>query len=431
MINLLLVIFLASVFVLDWLFFVLGVGGRIMTWVPEFVALIVVASIPFRTAVEKQIHVPFKYVVLIFVYIAHILMGFLVNDITGWTMLAGLRIYTKFLPIFLLPLIFPLSQKAFRNLLLWIYALTMIQLPVVLWQRFIQVGVGGSGDPINGTLGVSVSGILSIYLISILSFLIAFYYREEISLSVFLFSAAVAFIPITMNETKISMVLLPIAFTFPAIFIRGKRNVILKVLFSVFLMILSLVVFNTVYDYFQKYRGRPGLIEFWTKVETLEEYNTRRTDPVINAFTVAPRGDIRFAIFGRGGGNVSEGFTKILSGRYLNEFYRYNVRMTFPKLIWELGFLGTFLFYMFPFFVFWDAVRVCRKPGIPGSYALGMLSFSVFFVGSSAYTHTIDSNVMIFLYFFAAGQLVSLSVDAEDDVSEHTEAEQVQTYGFA
>lgn len=401
-----------------------------MTWVPEFIVLIFVASIPFKTAIEKQTRVPFKYLILIFVYITHILMGFWVNDISSWTMLAGLRIYTKFLPIFLLPLIFPLTQKGFRNLLLWIYALTMVQLPVVLWQRFFQVGFVGSGDPVGGTLGVSTSGVLAIYLVSIISFLIAFYFKEEISLSVFLFSAAVAFIPITMNETKISTVLLPVAFIFPALFIPGKRDVVVKVLFSIFLLVISLVVFKTVYDYFQIPRGRPGLIEFWTDETRLEKYNTRRIDPVVNAFTVAPQGEMWFGFLGRGAGNVSEGFTKILSGKYLNEFYYYRVVMTFPKLIWEIGFLGTILFYMFPFFVFFDAMKLCRMPGIPGSYALGMLSFTVFFVGSTGYTYTIDSNVLIFLYFFAAGQLVRLSVEADQAVvNEH--AKHTQTYSSA
>jgi hypothetical protein len=429
MINLLLVIFLASVFVLDWLFFVLGVGGRIMTWVPEFIALIVVASIPFRTAVEKQIHVPFKYVVVIFIYIAHILMGFLVNDITGWTMLAGFRIYTKFIPIFLLPLIFPLSQKAFRNILLWVYALTMLQLPVTLWQRFIEVGRVGSGDPVGGTLGLATSGVLAIYLISIISFLIAFYFKEEISLSVFIISAAAAFIPITINETKISSVLLPVAFVFPALFIPVKREIIARVFFVLVLMAGALIIFKVAYDYFQTPMGRPGIIEFWTEEQRRKRYNERRIQPLIDAFTVAPKGDMGFTIFGRGAGNVSEGFTKILSGKYLNERYLYGVSMTLPKLIWELGFLGTFLFYMLPALIFFDAVRLCKKPGVQGAFALGMLSYTVFIVGSTAYTFTIDSNALIFLYFFAAGLLVQQSVESE--YAELEQGDEFKVPGYA
>lgn len=413
MINLLLTLLLASLFLLDWLFFVMGIGGRVMTWIPEFIAIIVVVTFPFKTAIDKQVRIPFKYLVIILVYVVHILMGFAVNDITEWTMLAGLRIYTKFLPIFLLPMVFPLSDKAFRNVLLWLYALTMVQLPVVLWQRFIQVGLIGSGDPVGGTLGMAESGILAIYMISVISFLVAFYFKDEISLPVFLFSALVAFLPVTMNETKISSVLLPIAFVFPAFFIRGKRDVIFKVLFIVLLLVGAMVAFKITYDYFSLVRGRAGIIEFWSDQKKLEQYNTRRIDPVVYAFTVAPRDDIRFAVFGRGAGNVSVGFTKVLSGKYLYEMTRYHVVMTLPQLIWEIGFLGAFLFYLFPVLVFLDAVRLCRRPGMVGAYALGMLSFAVFFVGSTAYTSTINNNPLMFLFFFASGQLVALLRDAD------------------
>jgi len=415
MINILLTIFLASVFVLDWLFFVMGIGGRIMTWVPEFIAIIFALSLPFKTAVEKQGFVPLKYSFLIFLYLAHIVIGFLLNDISGWTILAGLRIYTKFIPIFLLPLIFPLTQKTFRNIVLFIYALSMLQLPVVLWQRFVQFAHVGSGDPMGGTMGGSTSGILAIYLISIISFIIAFYFKDEISFPVFLISAAVAFIPITMNETKISAVLLPIAFISPILFIPGKRKAIIKVFLALLLLVSSMVVFQTVYNYFQDRAGRVDLEVYYTDERRFERIKNQRLDPLIAAVTVAPKGDLRFALFGRGAGNVSEGFTRILSGKYLRERYLYRTGHTVPKLIWEVGFLGTLLFFLFPLLVFVDAVRGSRQPGIHGAYALGMISFSIFFVFSAAYTFTIDNNVIIFLYFFAAGQLVRTSVEIRNE----------------
>jgi hypothetical protein len=431
MINILLTIFLASIFIFDWLFFVMGVGGRIMTWIPEFIALIIAVSLLLKTAVEKQNLVPLKYSFLIFLYLAHIVFGFLLNDITGWTMLAGLRIYTKFIPIFLLPLIFPLTTKAFRNIVLWIYALTMVQLPVVLYQRFIQFANVPSGDPVGGTLGGSASGILAIYLISIISFIIAFYFKDEISFPVFLISAAAAFIPITMNETKISAVLLPVAFIFPVFFIPGKREVIVKASLVLVLLVTSMVVFQTVYNYWQDRIGRVDLEVYYQDETRFERIKSRRLDPLIDSVTVAPKGDLRFALFGRGAGNVSEGFTRILSGKYLQERSLYGVSMTFPKLMWELGFVGTVFFFLFPLLVFFDAFRLSRQPGFNGAYALGMLSLTLFFVLSTAYTFTIDNNVLIFLYFFAAGQLVRLSVETRNEKETVTSYDKERLPNFA
>ena len=367
-------------FVFDWLFFVLGFGGRIMTWVPEILSILVALTLPFRTSVEKDVHIPLKYGILIAFYLLHLMFGLFLNDVKPWTMLAGLRVYTKFIPIFLFPIIFPLRQRVFRNLLLWIYALALVQLPVVLWQGFVRYSALRTGDRLGGTLGISTTGVLAIFLTTVMSFLIAFYYKELISFPMLIFSIILTFIPITMNETKITVILLPVAFIFPAIFLKAKRDAIFKVMLTILLLVVFGAMFKTGYDYFSKRQGRNiTLMGFFTDDYRLKKYNKHRWGPLRTAITVAPKGDMRFAIFGRGAGNVSEGFTPILSGKYLQEMYQYDVVMTFPQLMWELGYLGTLLFFLFPVFTFFDAIKVGRQEGIAGAYGLGMLTFSVFF----------------------------------------------------
>jgi len=406
MINFLVAILIASIFIFDWLFFVMGVGGRAMTWVPEIIAIFIALSIPFKTATSKNINLPLKYVFLFCVYLAHILIGFLLNDITGWTMLAGLRIYTKFIPIFLIPLIFPFSDRAFKNIVLWIFALSMLQLPVVVWQRFVQYATSLSGDPMGGTLGVSTSGILAIYLIVIISFLISFYFKEQISFPAFLASLIAAFIPITLNETKISFILLPISFLIPAVYIKGKTDVIIRLLTVFMLLLVTFVVFKGVYDYWAAKRWGYGIEGFISQPKIFKQYNKNRLDPMKNA-VIHAMADSRFAFFGHGAGNVSEGFTKKLSGKYVKEGEFYNVSVTFAQLMWETGILGTFFFFLFPIFVFWDAVKLCKQDGWPGAFSLGMIGFATFFTLSMFYTFTINANVLIFIFFLAAGQLVS------------------------
>jgi O-antigen ligase len=82
--------------------------------------------------------------------------------------------------------------------------------------------------------------------------------------------------------------------------------------------------------------------------------------------------------------------------------------------MWETGIMGTILFFLFPFFIFLDSARLCKEEGLPGAYPLGMLSFSTFFALSAFYTFTIDSNVLIFMFFLASGQLVSQYSQADD-----------------
>jgi len=391
-----------------------------MTWIPEIIAIFIAISIPFRTATDKRIRLPLKYSILLIIYLLHILIGFFLNQVAGFTMLAGLRIYTKFLPIFLIPLIYPFTESAFKKIILWVFALSMLQFPVVVWQRFFKYATSLSGDPMGGTLGMSTSGVLAIYLIIIISFLVAFYFKEEISLPVFLISSAAAFIPITLNETKISFILLPFSFIFPSIFIRGKRDVILKVMLVLFLFGLSFIALKGIYDHFSKQRWGYGITGFVTNSRTLEKYNKSRLLPIRNAFVKASE-EPRFVFFGRGAGNASEGFTRELSGKYVEEGKRFGVGITFVKLMWEIGMMGTIIFYLFLFFIFWDAVKFCKQDGVSGAFALGMVSCTFFFAISTIYTFTLDSNVLIFMFFLAAGQLVSIDPDFEKATLEVTE----------
>lgn len=353
---------------------------------------------------SKEAYLPLKYIFLLIIYILHLLFGFLLNDVTGWTIMSGVRIYTKFIPIFLIPLIFPLSEKEFKHLFFFVFILAMAQLPVVLLQRFVFFAGTVSGDPMGGTVGHSASGVLAMFLVIVMVFIIAFYLKEQITFKVFLFTFAAAFLPITLNETKISFILLPLAFILSAFFVKGKVEVIFKIFLLFAFLALSFFVLKGIYNHFQRQRWGYGIETFVTTPGRLEEYNRRRFDPIKYSFTYAAVQDVRFAVFGRGAGNASQGFIEQLEGKYLNERLRFGFsNVTFPKMIWEIGLLGTFLFFLFPFNFALDAIRLSKEPGFLGSFGLGMISYCAFFSLALFYTHTLDSNILLYLFFLTAG----------------------------
>lgn len=407
MIKFLLYLLIASLFVLDWLYLELNVGIRQVTWFPELISILVAVLIPIQTAVNKTTKIPVKYILFLTIYILHLLLGFIFNDVSGWTILAGLRIYTKFIPILIMPIIFPLTEGEFKKLVIFVFVLAMIQLPVVLAQRFIFFADSLSGDPMGGTVGHSASGVLSIFLLITMSFIIAFYFKEQVTFSFFLMALGAAFIPTMLNETKITFVLLPVAFIFPALFIKAQRKNIFRVILVMFIFAGSFVVFKGVYDYFQSKRWGYGIETFVLMPGRLEEYSLRRVDPIKNSFQNAVK-DPRFFVFGRGAGNVSEGFTKKLSGKYVQEGRYYGLGgVSFPKFIWEIGIMGTILFYVLILIIFWDAMQLSRKSGFNGAFSLGMLSFCVFFSLSMVYTFTMDSNLFVYLFFLFSGYVIS------------------------
>jgi len=379
-----------------------------MTWIPEFVSILILVLIPFRTAINKESNVPIKYIILIILYLAHLIIGFLLNDVSGWVVLSGTRIYTKFLPIFLVLLIFPLSEKEFKRLFLFVFILGMMQFPIVVMQRFVFYAGTLSGDPMGGTLGHSASGILAIFMVIVMSFLIAFYLKELISLRVFIIAFAAAFIPITLNETKISFILLPVAFIVTAFFVRGKAKTIFRIFIMLVLLVMAFFVLKGIYDYFQEKRWGYGIGTFVSTPGRLEEYNQRRVDPLKYSFTYAATKDIRYSVFGRGAGNASRGFTRTLNGKYLQERLRFGYsNLSFSIFVWEIGLIGTFFFMLFPLFISFDAIQLSKEQGFLGAFSLGLITFSLFFILSFFYTHSIDSNLLVYLFFLMGGYVVS------------------------
>jgi len=408
MINLLIYILFSSIFIFDWLYFVYGIGLRPVTWIPEIVSAVMAFYILVIAATHKRINIPIKYVILLLIYFLHICMGLFLNDVPLGTLLAGIRTYFKFIPLFLLPAVFNFEDASMKKILLFVLALACTQLPIVVWQRFYEFKESLSGDPMGGTLGYGATGMLSIFLICVISFLIAFYLRGKISLTFFLISTCIVFLPTTLNETKVTFVLLPLAFIFPLIFIKKQRtNIIRAVSLIVLLAIVGFTLKNT-YDHFQMKRWGHGITRFATDPGRIDNYMTTRIDPIFYAIDKAFRGPQM--IFGHGIGNVSISFTKAMTGKYSREAEMYGVgQVSITKLFWEIGILGTLIFFLLVLMVFWDTIKLCKRSDFIGTFSLGMLTLIAIFTLSFFYFQTIDLNIMVFLFFFSAGYTVFYS----------------------
>ena len=400
--NILIYILFASIFVFDWLFVNYNIGVRLITWIPEIVSASVAFYILVSLAVYKRTNIPFRYIFLLLLYFFHIFVGLAINDVSFGTIVAGVRTYCKFIPLFLLPAFFRFEDRDMKKILLFILALACIQLPVVLWQRFFAFREVLSGDRMGGTLGYHTSGLLSLFLISAISFLVAFYLQKKISTRFFVISLILVFLPTTLNETKITFVLLPLAFIFPLIFIKQQRKNIVMGLFL--LMIFGAVAFTlkNVYDHFQMKRWGHGISGFVSDEEWIDTYLSTRIEPMLHTVDKALNGPQM--IFGHGIGNVSISFSKAMTGKYWKEAEMYEVgHVSITKLFWEIGIIGTLIFFLIVLFVFWDTLKLCKKPDFIGTFSLGMLTLTTIFVLSFFYTMTIDLNLMVFLFFFLAG----------------------------
>jgi hypothetical protein len=198
---------------------------------------------------------------------------------------------------------------------------------------------------------------------------------------------------------------MPIAFLFPLIFINKQRKNILRIFFMVVLFLAIGFTLKNIYDHFQMNRWGHGITGFVKDKEWMEDYVATRIDPIFHTIDKAFRGPQMF--FGHGIGNVSISFSKKLTGKYVREAEEYNVgHVSITKLLWEIGIIGTFIFFILVLMVFWDSLKLCRRPDFIGTFSLGMLTLISIFVLSFFYTQTIDLNLMVFLFFFLGGYTV-------------------------
>ena len=251
-------------------------------------------------------------------------------------------------------------------------------------------------------------GVLSVFLISTFSILVAFYLRKKISLKFFLTSSFCVFLPTTLNETKITFFLLPLSAIFPAILLKKQRKNIIRVGLVVIILLGSLATFKTIYDHFFIKRYGKDILTMVSRKGWLESYANRRVTPVLLSLENSTKNMEKF-IFGLGAGNVAGSFTESMSGEHYKIAARYRVgEVGVTKLIWETGIVGTFVFFLFIIFIFFDSWKHSKREDLAGTLSLGMVSCTAFFLLSFFYTSTLEQNSLLYTFFFVAGYIASI-----------------------
>ena len=174
--------------------------------------------------------------------------GAVVNQVEPGPLFAGIRNYLRALPFFFLPAVLAMKERQLRVQLLVILALCALQLPLAWYQRMSMPPNRATGDFTFGTL--MDSGILSVFLICAACVLTGFYLRRRISLRLYIPLLLLILLPTTLNETKATLVLLPIGLmlTFYAGSARGTR--LKNMLLSVIVLAGFMAIFIPIYDYF-------------------------------------------------------------------------------------------------------------------------------------------------------------------------------------
>lgn len=409
--NILLYAILASIFVIEYLANNLKVISKIFILFPELLSAIAIVVILLRAVRSKYIAISPKYVVLIIIFGLHILVGILINTVQPGAIVAGVRTYLKYLPFFLLPAVYEYTDEEIKRLLKLLLVISVAQFPLALYQRIVETGSMTTGDYVRGTL--NTSSTLSIYLVCAVTVLLAFYLKKKIQPAVFFIMALIMFIPAGINETKGTIILVPVALMTIIFFMPSTERKFKQVAATLMIGTVLISVFIFTYDIYMKREGT-GILDFFTVENRAQEYLAAQTagiesekfgrvDAVIYPIKILSD-DFTKLFVGLGIGNVSTSFSEKFGGEYLQ--YNNFVVGSMSRLLWEMGIGGAILYLVFYYFVFSDARGMSARDDLSGTLALGWIAVMAVLTLSLFYNDYLPRNIS-YLIWFISGYLAS------------------------
>lgn len=383
--NLIVYLLFFQCFFLEWITLSLGLLPKNLTYLPELTSGIVFLIVAGRLAAFRMLSLPpivlFLGIIILFYFAA----GLVANSVQPGAAFAGVRIYLKFLPFLMLPIVFNFTDEQVRKQLWVMFFLALLQTPVAFYQKYIQYANLSTGDVVGGTL--VFSNRISVFMICVVAFLIVFYMRKRIKLWHVALAIPFLVAPTMINETKVTFVLLPIAFATAVLFARPDGSAFSgQAILMLGMGAVSLTAFVLVYDlYWGGERG--GIVDsmIGSKSGDTSSYLFRgantdssaadgkefseigRFDSFVLPVQYFAKEPLKVAI-GVGIGNASPTSQEVFLGEYGKVFENFGGDFTtLSHMVWEIGLLGVALSLLFMLCVFLAAWRLRREDSLAGS----------------------------------------------------------------
>lgn len=392
-----------------------GLLSKAIKFVPEIVSLFLFIFVFAHASYTKQVHTNSKYIIIGIILLVHFLLGITINYVNPGAIFTGLRVYLNYVPIFILPMVFDFKEVEILKQLKFILALTLLQAPVAIFQKLLLAPGRLSGDAVRGMM--SSSGILSIFLICSMAMLMAFYLKGKINKTLFFTILLVLFAPTTINETKSTLILMPIAFLLPALVQQKSIELKQGGVFGVS-MLLGLLLAGFMFVYNQFWGNDSWQItDFFTEgriadmlykdQEEGKGYDTGRIDSIMFSISELSEDPVKLVV-GLGIGNVAATQTRVLQGDYsllYEEWGKRNTTITF--LMWEVGVIGVIIVIIFLSFILKDAWYMKSDSNLIGILSLAWVAIVVIMFFSMFYKSLIEQSLIGYLFWFFSGYIIA------------------------
>jgi len=379
---------------------------------PELLSGVVLLVVIARLIVGKRFELDGKYLVFVAALLMTMAMGAAAQSVPAGPLVSGLRAYLPALPLLLLGAVYPFSGRQIRKQIAVLIALLAIQIPIAVYQRFWQFAHKmHTGDVVTGT--VTNSGVLSVIMVSGVTLLTVLYLRKRLGLLPYLICTGLMLVPTAVNETKATILMLPVAMFAPIVLMRRSEQPLRRLMPIVAIFALCGAGFVATYNYLIVNReSGTSLEDFWLEGR-VQDYMYRgavegdprvgRIDSMQIAARTISETPLR-AAFGLGIGNVSPALLPGFEGEYAHYYDKYRVWFTqITLLLWNMGFVGVAVYTLLFFAMFKDALALARAGG--SSAAIGQCWGAVVVLVAMCmlYNSVLTMNEVMFPFMFYAG----------------------------
>jgi hypothetical protein len=388
--------------------------------IPEVISVILIFCVLPLGIQQKFRLVSPKYWLIFGALAIVIVAGIVTNNDGPGPILAGLRYYLRAFPLFFLSAVFTFTEQQLRGQLKLLLVLGLLQVPITCYQRWlVWIAERWSGDSVSGTL--MDSGVLSIFLICSVLVLTGLFLRGRVSKLVFFSLFFILLFPTTINETKVTVVILPIGLL--TVFLigspPGKRLLVAG--WATVLLAAFGAIFVPIYDYMD--RNDPykrEIVDFFSDQKQLDAYMEKRSGGGVGAKTEAGRVDtivvplhylehdaVRLA-FGLGVGNASHSnLGQSFTGRYYDLFQRF-VYTSMAVFMLEIGIFGTVLVVLLNWMLLADTLAVARADGtLTGSIAIGWTGVVIIVSIALTYNVVESAESISYVYWYISGLIAA------------------------
>jgi hypothetical protein len=406
--NALIVLLFYSLFLVKYAVDGLRILPNSAKLIPEALSAIVLLVVIGRLLSGSRVRLDWRYAIFFALLLFTLFFGFMAQSVEAGPIVSGLRLYLKALPFFFLPAVYPFTERQLKTLFFSLVPLVCMQIPIAFFQKYVAFrGLWHTGDMITGT--TTASGPLSLVMLCGIAALVVLYLRSLVRFIPFLIGAGLLFAPTTINETKITIVVLPFVILLPMLFMPAGKRTIKKIAPILAVGAACAVGFLAVYAYFTQFDASGESIGTFFESGAYEKYlynkgNTNtsrelaRLDTVIFAVDYLKRDPLRLA-FGVGAGNASMSPLNGFEGKYATYSRAMGIEQTqVTYFLWEIGLVGLLTYLLLYAISFRDAVFLARRDG-PFS-ALGQYWATMLVVWGIGLTYMSIFTVYEMTYFF-------------------------------